>query len=88
MSLEIGEWYNLRFEFYKISDDGANGKYAAKVYVNNEYVGTNTPTTEVKADPSFRFRLYMTSSATAVGSTFYLDNTFYGYVDKAYVAGK
>ena len=88
MSLNIGEWYNLRFEFYKISDDGANGTYAAKVYVNNEYVGTKTPTTEAKADPSFRFRLYMTSYATAVGSTFYLDNTFYGYVDKEYVAGK
>jgi hypothetical protein len=88
MSLNIGEWYNLRFEFYKISDDGANGTYAAKVYVNNEYVGTKTPTTEAKADPSFRFRLYMTSNVTAVGSTLYLDNTFYGYVDKEYVAVK
>ena len=56
--------------------------------MNNEYVGTKTPTTEAKADPSFRFRLYMTSNVTAVGSTFYLDNTFYGYVDKEYVAGK
>ena len=88
LSLEIGEWYNLRFEFYKVSDSGDNGTYATKIYVNNVYVGTKTPTTEAGTSPSFRFRLYMTKDALAPDSTFYLDNTFYGYVDKAYVAGQ
>ncbi|MBO5315551.1 MAG: hypothetical protein J6B48_03875 [Clostridia bacterium] len=88
LSLENGEWYNLRFEFYKVSDSGDNGTYATKIYVNNVYVGTKTPTTEAGTSPSFRFRLYMTSNVTSAESTFYLDNTFYGYVDKAYVAGQ
>ena len=88
LSLEIGEWYNLRFEFYKVSDSGDNGTYATKIYVNNVYVGTKTPTTDAGTSPSFRFRLYMTKDALAPDSTFYLDNTFYGYVDKAYVAGQ
>ena len=84
LKLEIGKWNNLRFEFYEVSE----GAFAVKVYQNGVYVGTKTPTTEAAGSPSFRARIYMTKDALAYPSEIHLDNLFYGYVDKAYVAGQ
>ena len=87
LCFDSGTWYNLRMEIYATGD--STTPYVAKVYVNDEYVGTkNNMTTESVGNPSFRARWYMTSAATANPSNIYMDNVFYGYVDKAYVAGQ
>ena len=74
-----GEWCNIRFEFYNVS----NVKYV-QIYVNNTYAYTQTLTDTAN---TFNNRIYVyLEAATSVGTTVSVDNLVMAYVDKQYEA--
>ena len=74
-----GEWCNIRFEFYNVS----NVKYV-QIYVNNAYAYTQTLTDTAN---TFNNRIYFyLEAATSVGTTVSVDNLVMAYVDKQYEA--
>lgn len=74
-----GEWCNIRFEFYNVSDT----KYV-QIYVNDTYAYTQTLTS---ATNTYNNRIYFyLEAATSVGTTVCVDNLVMSYIVKDYVA--
>lgn len=80
-TLDLNKWYNLRFEIYKTS---ANNDFVVKIFVNGSYKATATPT-NIKTNGNTHLLLTVPSQ-TIAGSEMRLDNVFFGYAVKDYVA--
>ena len=78
--LKVNNWYNLRLEIYKTE---TAGKFNVKIFLNGEYkaVASISGSATNSAD-----MLIKIPAGAAQGAVMYLDNVFYGYTVKDYVA--